>query len=155
MFLKKNSKNNFEKIELMKREIKFRAWCRNGQFDDEGERQLFVMIDSDSLSFADFKPLKDQLKDIDDEIYIMQYTGLKDNNGKEIYDGDIIAYTTCGIRCRANIIWNEYCGAWHYQYKGALGGTPCDYLEKIMHNSRFPAEPEVIGNIYENPELIK
>jgi len=84
-----------------------------------------------------------------------QYTGMKDKKGKEFCDGDIIEYTSCEVQCKGAIIWNEFCGAWQYQYKGALGGNPSDYLQRLLSNTRFPANPFIIGNIHENPELIE
>ena len=78
-----------------------------------------------------------------------QYTGLKDKNGKEIYEGDI-------VNCKARIdsanmvvIWEE--GGFHLvlceKYKNYLPLTGYYCIRNF--------EKEVIGNIYENPELIK
>ena len=67
---------------------------------------------------------------------LMQYTGLKDKNGKEIYEGDIIKYDNKEIY---KIEWNyEICG-WHPMIR--LSNPYSDYFE-------------ILGNIYENPELL-
>ena len=72
------------------------------------------------------------------------YTGLKDKNGKEIYEGDILsgdAYATTW-----EVFYNEHKSA--FDVKGASG-----YLPAWM--STFTLGLEVIGNIYENPELLR
>ncbi len=104
------------------REIKFRAWTGKEMFYDV-ERTLI----SGKIAFRD-KSLK-----------LMQYTGLKDKNGKEIYEGDIIRarYIT------GNIIVNEI-----KFKKGCFGPNG-------FYNWGDICELDVIGNIYENPELLK
>jgi len=70
----------------------------------------------------------------------MQYTGLKDKNDKEIYEGDI-----------ANCYGGEnYNGMWQYNVTTVL--EDITNIPEAFHYSEFT---EVIGNIYENPELLK
>lgn len=66
-----------------------------------------------------------------------QFTGLKDKKGKEIYEGDILANKS------EVILGNEF------------GHLTIKRLNTIFHEIRKPEELEVIGNIYENKELIK
>lgn len=75
---------------------------------------------------------------------IMQYTGLKDINGKEIYEGDIVRYYSTHIDS-----WGGKRYEINYTQDGewALGE---DWL--LSKKWRYC---EVIGNIYENPELLK
>lgn len=80
---------------------------------------------------------------------IGQYTGLKDKNGKEIYEGDIIrSFNSCGEAILHCIVWEEarfvalykgrnLCSMWIQQ----------DWLDEF--------DKEVIGNIYDNPELVE
>jgi uncharacterized phage protein (TIGR01671 family) len=77
---------------------------------------------------------------------LMQYTGLKDKNGREIYEGDIILGDSYG-EYPLIIKWdNEYTGFYCHDPKG----NEDDHLNMIE-----AANGKIIGNIYENPELIK
>lgn len=72
---------------------------------------------------------------------LMQYTGLKDKNGKEIYEGDILK----DIKTEkiSQIYWNGITAS--FKLKGEIGE---DNELFDVHGS------EIIGNIYENPELL-
>jgi hypothetical protein len=76
----------------------------------------------------------------------MQYTGLKDKNGREIYEGDI-----CNCReyeCFGKIEWNED-NAGFYFYVVVEGGG---FDEECLYE--YADELEVIGNVHDNPELL-
>jgi len=121
-----------------KREIKFRAW-------DKRKKEMFYdwCIDPDGGWFGDFG---EGSEDIalkyykNGEIEVMQYTGLKDKNGKEIYEGDIVQVNG---RNQEVFFKDGYFG-WGQQHTGTYSFDPFE-----------SEEIEVIGNIYENPELIK
>jgi uncharacterized phage protein (TIGR01671 family) len=68
---------------------------------------------------------------------VMQYTGLKDKNGKEIYEGDVVNFE----------------GITNYEIKFIRGGFAVDFKDGHRYLGQF-ANPEIIGNIYENPELL-
>jgi len=79
-------------------------------------------------------------------VTVGQYTGLKDKKGKEIYEGDIIPRTEPSKKCRwLEIIWHE-CG---FYYK-----CSCGRIFTYPAVSGDATKVEVIGNIYENPELL-
>lgn len=134
----------------MNREIKFRAWDDTYKYmnykvlvgiygdwekvkDDKNYTACAMWIEPDKVDYkcephwANFEPYHKN-------IHLMQYTGLKDKNGVEIYEGDLLKsyYDKPGI-----IKWNDKIGA--FQVKGIPSQTM-----KRCH------EMEVIGNIYES-----
>ncbi len=118
------------------KEIKFRVW-------DKNEQQMCNVVQIDFCKFyAGKEILVEAIVDIPysywlspDNLELMQYTGLKDKNGKEIYDGDICKEILIG-----QVIY-EAPTFWIVTPKGS--------------HSHLNNDCEVIGNIYENPELIK
>lgn len=78
----------------------------------------------------------------------MQYTGLKDKNGKEVYEGDILRFNNHGYR-NGQVVWNadECCYELQYPAEPYQGQTE-SYLHRVNTY-------EVIGNIYENLNLLK
>lgn len=121
------------------REIKFRAFYEFGKemiYWDEVKNWICL-----------------QLNENDPDFHLMQYTGLKDKNGKEIYEGDI-------VKCEHAI--SEICFG-KIGYDGSFNGMTGFYLKSWYSDDRdfmelyYNFEPdniEVIGNIYEHPELI-
>lgn len=77
------------------------------------------------------------------EAILMQYTGLKDKNGKEIYESDILREKIGGKVFKYAVIWNEECAA--------FGDDDGQHFNDDIDAKKV----EVIGNIYENPELLK
>jgi len=85
--------------------------------------------------------------DFTDDIILMQYTGLKDKNGKEIYEGDILKSKDCGFRPKAtkNLVeWDEELSAF-MPFAYDLSDDGSNWIDR--------ESMEIIGNIYENPEL--
>lgn len=80
------------------------------------------------------------------DIKLMQSTGLKDKNGKEVFVGDIIK---CTRGCLHEVyIEKEYGGTY-------FGGMPAVYLKDLREGYAWTEHEEIIGNIYENPELLE
>lgn len=108
------------------RELKFRAW-------DGSKMYVPDFIDQDGFATT-WPPENSRISNFDtwETHKVMQYTGLHDKSGKEIYEGDIVDLGTGAV-----VEWDGPTGAW----------TAGDWLlsKKII---------EVIGNIYENPELL-
>jgi len=147
----------------MSREIKFRAWdkIKNKIYLIAGisftNNDVWLRINDKQIMGANFS-----------EIKLMQYTGLKDKNDKEIYEGDVIQF-----------LWEEdSCWGKAGTYKGYIGFNQGAF--EVIYISRdeitvfddgswhensksddmqsfisWSEEIEVIGNIYENPELLK
>ncbi len=118
------------------REIKFRAW--------DGTRFLNKTFFDRNWYNSDNKCVKALVPEDQHYLKIMQYTGLKDKNGKEIYEGDI-----CSVDDGENI----------YEIIFYMGGFMVAVLPRkirIYHigDSLFN-NIEIIGNIHENPELLE
>ncbi len=120
------------------REIKFRAWVtnRDGVTYSNGDHMEYDVTIQDG-KYADVESGWDIHGTYD--CPLMQYTGLKDKNGKEIYEGDILFD---GIGMRLPITVEEYHG-----YRFMWGK---DQLYKGL-----ATDGEIIGNIYENPNLLE
>ena len=114
------------------RESKFRAWIKDYalmadvNFMNIDYKEIVVMIDENDYEFNC------------GEYELMQYTGLKDKNGTEIYEGDI-------VECFVN-------GNSHVSFKGGAYGLIFDY--SFIPFSDVHGEMKVIGNIYEHPHLL-
>ena len=119
----------------MNREIKFRFWDK--------KKKEFPQVLCLGDSFAEYEKNEDR--------YIpLQYTGLKDKNGKEIYEGDI-----CKIRFVLDDVEDYIFYSLSEEEKKTQ--TKIFLVKSPLFNNQieFTAEEiEVIGNIYENPELI-
>ena len=126
------------------REIKFRAWDKKyDDFINDGYIIFNGMIYRDERDFEDGENTND--------IELMQYTGLKDKNSVEIYEGDIIKETVLKVASRDG----EGIGKYHISevtFNPYFGFSSVGRIDRIK---RGIDELEVIGNIYENPELLE
>ena len=122
---------------------KFRAWnTKSGRFAKDGE--LFLSIDSKNYNLysVDF----DNFRLENDNYILMQSTGLKDKNGVEIYEGDVVQGYS--VYPTASTFESFLMGEVYYTNRGTW-----DCYSYILGG--FNEQVEVIGNIYENKELIE
>lgn len=126
---------------MKQREIKFRAWDKVENvmhYPDSQSAPLIWLNGCMSLRGAW----------VTGSFHLMQYTGLKDKNGREIYDGDVIdsggKRGSDGSAILYAVKWNDEAMGFDLQQLGAYCMTGGVDARKVL----------VIGNIYENPELI-
>ena len=147
------------------REIKFRAW-------DKKLSKMFKLENCINFEISDLYDPRPQHEDL----IVMQYTGLKDKNGKEIYEGDILHIIEVGMYGGEYNIELLWLNSW------AIYGGNCIYVNTIktdVSNTNVKDTTqtlgfisrrygncislsdmlsfkvcEVIGNIYDNPKLI-
>ena len=121
------------------REIKFRAWSHIGKMMLYTERcpGISILMNEPTLTF----PIKEPISISFGEYELMQFTGMKDCNGTEIYDGDIVSTDDEDI---AVITWDED------EYKFTVDTE--EYFYDL--GEYYPKDLEVIGNIHKNPELL-
>ena len=87
---------------------------------------------------------------VNNDLHLMQSTGLHDKNGKEIFEGDILACKTDDEVINLNIFWDEEHALFMFESKKYNEQEP---LAELVENNTYPFE--IIGNIYENPELLE
>jgi uncharacterized phage protein (TIGR01671 family) len=136
------------------REIKVRAYHRveEGEWDEVADDWKYQM--NYDLAFEYYEPINDLLNQVEN---VMQFTGLKDKNRKEIFEGDVVNAVELGIDdnfCKtqeifsqriAEVYWDELIAGWGLRAESfERGCVPMCHLDEF----------EVIGNIYENPELL-
>lgn len=122
---------------------KFRAW-------DRIKKRMFLVLEIDyenelvsDETYWNTIPF--------DDVKLMQFTGLKDENGREIYEGDIIRFFDCdGDGYTVPVVWDNDYACFSVDW-GSNMLTSFDYLEEFYTDLK---DIEVAGNIYENPELL-
>lgn len=145
------------------RELKFRVWIKDEErYYDESDEESYTIVPNGNVTYTSEAYEEDGVFYTDttnatNNVVVEQYTGLKDKNGKEIYEGDVVEQFVCGVKnfkgkkCGRRTVWQvrwneeECCFELHY-LSGSLFGDSMMALGE---------EYEVIGNIHENPELLK
>ncbi|MGG1444364.1 YopX family protein [Brevibacillus laterosporus] len=137
------------------REIKFRIWDKANEIIIQDDGHFYITADGDVIG------VNDDL-DISESVILMQYTGLHDKNGKEIYEGDILD-CTCELltnfgRTRTGkmgttiyeVFWRDE--GWRERVirsDSLVSGKDSDGVAVTAKYSK------VIGNIYEHPNLLQ
>jgi len=112
------------------REIKFRAWDKEFKMVSKP-----MEVFKNGQSFFFFQGIGTRCPNYE-SLIIVQFTGLKDKNGKEIYEGDKILDSN-------NVVWIVSFGAGSF-VATMMGGSDCDSLYSVIDKA-----VEVIGNIYQ------
>jgi uncharacterized phage protein (TIGR01671 family) len=143
------------------RKIKFRAWEKSvrgldarGMMwqSDETFKDYVIGFDGsvyekfvDSFAGQSFE----NYRDVSDRFILMQYTGLKDKNGREIYEGDIVRYKLGSDWIVGDVRYDA--DSARYVKRAEKAGSSWDYKDLASYAS----STQVIGNIYEDPELLE
>lgn len=123
--------------------IKFRAWHKT--WEEMGKVKRIRFDDDGNVSTVLFKGKDFGVNAKIDEFEIMQSTGLVDKNGKEVFIGDIIK---CTRGCPHEVyLEKEYGGKY-------IGGMPAIYLKGIKEGYAWTGDEEILGNIWEDGELL-
>lgn len=127
------------------RKFKFRIWNKVESKMIEAFNENITVITLSGLNVLSIEPGIMKWTDIIGKEFfeIVQYTGFKDKNGKDIYEGDIVKGTTF----RGIVEWSERYG----KYWIKLADNRHGKTTALYHNAYAI---EITGNIYENPELV-
>ena len=131
----------------MKREIKSRVW-------DEIDKKMYYAgkckLSIDLFGYIYDDESTEPTTSMNHRMKLLRGTGLKDKNGVEIYEGDILSLSRCNPKeYKVGFIEGAFClcfinGIWKNHY-----ALDMNYIQRSLKK-----KSEVIGNIYENPELV-
>jgi len=124
--------------------LRFRAWHKT--WEEMGKVKRIRFDDDGNVSTVLFMGKDFGVNSKIDEIELMQSTGLHDKNGKQVFVGDIIK---CTRGCLHEVyLEREYGGTY-------IGGMPAIYLKGIREGYAWTGDEVIIGNVYQNPELLE
>lgn len=129
--------------------LKLRAW-----FPEKQEMKLVAMhnVYEGNTTYLYLSPMP--MSDYE-TIELMQYTGLKDKNGREVYDGDIVNAWSQVYKGRFEVKWRQEGSSCWILYPAWKNNEFWKIHGTLHEDGQFYDKGlEVIGNIYENPELL-
>lgn len=136
------------------REIKFRVWLEDKDIPEgymvDGADNLLITTRNGSLVIENSQGKINHYKE--NQYILLQYTGLKDKNGKEIYEGDIFdcIYNFDGCKKhKLQVYWNDVSAGFFLK---DIGECHQPNVRKTLGDME---RMEIIGNIYENSKLLK
>ena len=112
------------------KELKFRAW--------DGKKMIDDVIPASGTSIIELFEYEHQVTEVE---VVEQYTGLKDKNGQEIYEGDIVSVRNKNRKNEYDIGVVEF----------GKAAFRCPFLLGKYHSGQV----EVVGNVHENPDLLE
>nr|DAW29440.1 MAG TPA: YopX protein [Caudoviricetes sp.] len=124
---------------------KFRAWHKT--WEEMGKVKRVRFDDKGNVTTVLFRGRDLGTNTHADEIELMQSTGLKDKNGKEIFEGDIVDYKGR----KAVVKWHGSYASFIYRFLDELQERVSEWHPLFLAYYHF----EVIGNIYENKDLLE
>jgi uncharacterized phage protein (TIGR01671 family) len=132
---------------------KFRAWNKKSKSMYSTDDIVFIDFEEEEICVQTIyfeQGLPDE-RDLDfytfDEIELMQSTGLFDENGKEIFDGDILHTPDNEL---AKVFWNDDLAGWFVDFLYEIAE-----LSEVADIQSSRSICAIVGNIYENPELVE
>ena len=141
----------------MQRTIKFRAWIKENYYDDK-PYMLHQVNAVEPNGDIQINSVLHETKGLYDchsanEIELMQYTGLKDSHGNEVYEGDIIEAVFELLDDELKTVMDA--GVVVFKDYGFQVQTFEDHYEPLHEWAQLSEELKVIGNRFENPELLE
>lgn len=128
---------------------KFRAWNKATKEMHEADDITAINFEEKEICVKTLFFGKLSYYDLDDIVF-MQSTGLRDKNGKEIFEGDILGVETDKENVKVEVSWDDKHALFMFESKKYDEKEP---LSELLEDSSYPFK--IIGNIYTNPELVE
>nr|WP_302224775.1 YopX family protein [Streptococcus lutetiensis] len=132
---------------------KFRAWLKEEQRMIESYDTLAIDYENEEIVTQKIYSERGLAIERDihsydfDDVKLMQSTGLKDKNGKEIFEGDVLQTHDGEL---SKVVWNKYLGCWEVEFLSEIVD-----LSEVADVKSNRSDCEIVGNIYENPEFLE